>query len=64
LERYPNVKLIPFRQLTAPRHAMHMKSRNGNICDCTHWCHSTPLWRAVLGGMMDTLKGREGFQWQ
>jgi hypothetical protein len=42
---------------------MHMKSRRlgDGGCDCTHWCHSTPFWRAVMGGMMDTLKGKEGF---
>lgn len=63
LETYRNVKLIPFRELTKPRFAMHMKNRRlgRQGCDCTHWCHSTPFWRAVMGGIMDAIKGKEGF---
>lgn len=63
LEKYQNVKLIPFQELTKPRFAMHMKNRRlgGQGCDCTHWCHSTPFWRAVMGGITDAIKGKEGF---
>jgi len=63
LDKYKNVKLIPFHKLTAPRFAMHMEQRNflpdaprGNSCDCTHFCHSTPFWRAVMGGVGHALK--------
>ena len=39
LGNYTNVKLIPFKHLTAPRFAMHMKNRKllDDGCDCTHW---------------------------
>ena len=63
LSKYKNVKLIPFEKLTAPRFAMHMKSRKlrGDGCDCTHWCYSMQFWRATMGGMYDALEGKEGF---
>ena len=63
LDKYKNVKLIPFHKLTAPRFAMHMEQRNfppngshGDGCDCTHFCHSTLFWRAVMGGVRDALE--------
>ena len=63
LATHTNVKLIPFEELTKPRFAMHMKRRRlkRDGCDCTHWCHSTPFWRVAMGGMLNTLKGKEGF---
>ena len=63
LAKYPNVKLIPFRSLTKPRFATHMKRRRlkHDGCDCTHWCYSAPFWRATMGGIMDAIEGKEGF---
>jgi hypothetical protein len=62
LAKFTNIKLIPFHNLTAPRFAMHMEQRrfppegsHGDACDCTHLCHSTPFWRAVMGGVRESL---------
>ena len=56
----PNVRLVPFRKLTAPRFAMHLKrrvlgARGHEGCDCLHWCYSPPFWRTVMGSMKDAL---------
>ena len=63
MEKYPAVKLIPFRALTGPRFATHFKRRvlanNAHVdaaaCDCSHWCYSAPFWRTVLGSVRDAL---------
>jgi hypothetical protein len=56
----PNVRLFPFRKLTAPRFAMHFKrrvlgARGHEGCDCLHWCYSPPFWRTVMGSVKDAL---------
>lgn len=53
------VGLIPFFNLTAPRHNMHRRhycafdrqTKPGRCCDCTHFCFTPLFWDAVFGGM-------------
>jgi hypothetical protein len=59
------VGLVPFFNLTAPRHNMHRghycafdraKKTPGRCCDCTHLCYTPLFWEAVFGGMHRALR--------
>ena len=53
------VGLVPFFNLTAPRHAMHRRHfcsysnqlKVGRCCDCTHLCYTPLFWDAFFGGL-------------
>lgn len=53
------VGLVPFFNLTAPRHDMHRRHycafdrqlTPGRCCDCTHFCFTPLFWDAVFGGV-------------
>ena len=53
------VGLVPFFNLTAPRHDMHRRhfcafaeqKTPGRCCDCTHFCYTPLFWDAVFGGL-------------
>ena len=53
------VGLVPFFNLTAPRHGMHRahfcsyhdQARVGSCCDCTHFCYTPLFWDAFFGSM-------------
>lgn len=54
-----DVPLVPFFNLTAPRHDMHRahlcayhdQERVSACCDCTHLCYTPVFWDAVFGGL-------------
>ena len=54
-----HVGLVPFFNLTAPRHDMHRRhwcsfdrqTKPGRCCDCTHFCYTPLFWDAVFGGL-------------
>ena len=53
------VELVPFFNLTAPRHDMHLahycsydgQKTVGRCCDCTHFCYTPAFWDAAFGGL-------------
>jgi len=63
----PEVKLVPFYALTAPRHDMHegpfcgFGNRAGPqpCCDCTHYCYTPQLWKRWFSDLF-TAWGGEG----
>jgi len=62
------VRVLPFYDITAPRHDMHegaycafdqMREEpqaEHLCCDCTHFCHTPQLWRHVFAALYDTLE--------
>ncbi len=64
---HPHVGVLPFYELTAPRHDMHEgafcafeqmrenPTADGFCCDCTHLCHTPQLWRHVFANLYDVL---------
>ena len=65
--RHPRVRVLPFYDITAPRHDMHegafcafgQARVEPNVqrfcCDCTHYCHTPQLWRHVFAALYDVL---------
>ena len=59
-----SVGLVPFFNLTAPRHDMHRghycafsgQKTPGRCCDCTHFCYTPLFWDAVFGGLYRTVR--------
>ena len=58
------IPLVPFFNLTAPRHDMHRahlcsyhdQRRVGSCCDCTHLCYTPVFWDAVFTGFAATVR--------
>ena len=67
-KRHPHVRVLPFYEVTAPRHDMHegaycafdqaRSEPNADYlcCDCTHFCHTPQLWRHVFAALYDVLE--------
>ena len=65
---HPHVRVLPFYDITAPRHDMHegaycafdqMRDEPNAqyvCCDCTHFCHTPQLWRHVFAALHDVLE--------
>ena len=61
---YPNVRLLPFYDLTRPRWRWHFGNcthrPNGwnydTCCDCTHFCYTPGMWRAHLYDLGQALR--------
>ena len=57
--RAAQVGLVPFFNLTAPRHDMHRghycaysgQTVPGRCCDCTHFCYTPLFWDVIFGGL-------------
>ena len=54
------IKLVPFFNVTAPRHDMHnahycayhyQKANPTDCCDCTHFCYTPLFWDTVFGSL-------------
>lgn len=62
------VGLLPFFNLTAPRHDMHYahycsfagQQTPGRCCDCTHFCYTPLFWDTVFGALARTLRRELG----
>lgn len=58
------IGLVPFFNLTAPRHNMHRghfcsfdrQTKPGRCCDCTHFCYTPLFWDSVFGGVFRALR--------
>ena len=62
------VGLVPFFNLTAPRHDMHYADfrtkhqRGERICDCTHFCYTPLFWDHTFDAMYSVLQEQLGLQ--
>jgi uncharacterized membrane protein YgcG len=64
-----HVGVVPFFNLTAPRHSMHRRHfcsfsnqlHVGRCCDCTHLCYTPLLWDTFFAGMWDAMVAQPGF---
>ena len=63
------IGVVPFFNLTAPRHSMHRRHfcsfsnqlRVGRCCDCTHLCYTPLFWDTFFVGLRNTILGHADF---
>ena len=66
--RRHGIEVVPFFNLTAPRHDMHYgkfcsyngQKKLGSCCDCTHFCYTPVFWDTVFDGLYRAILRRAG----
>ena len=64
-----DIGLVPFFNLTAPRHNMHRRHfcsfsnqvRVGSCCDCTHFCYTPLFWDHFFAGLGESIRAHPAF---